>query len=501
MATRSLRGKRITLSCTLNNQQGTLLGNPGSVLTVGRDVSVTLAKQLLASQSAVLIGARLVPTPSNPLEWPDPVRWGPFEGKGKIDAKTISVHIPINLDGGEGATSWLKLHAAPLTFCKLSDDWDQTISDNRLGQLMIKIILAGSGNDSAFSKCIFPSGIKVEKLVPGKVQRERAVPITIHLHHDGAEHALKLLTEKVVFQKLASFHHGDEASDIRFGYILREALWEGRRHLSCTQPINGKKRGKSPQRVAWKTAAWLGPALLAQLKSHYQGRSKVIEAIRTCMTKEQPSVKHTVRNMAAFLVNKNWMNYVQLRLQHARNHIESRKIRAWGFAFAPLRKLAGQDGTFGSVEFWDEIYHKQCHLKRFPWGLLRKRNKARFKELMEQPCKDHHLQQNAGCDWEKLKNENRTQFNRLLNEFMRNKRLVDRHTAHFQFTCDRRISKALARRMMWSPAQRRELRKEAHSGDILLAIPIPGPTFLLSKSFEETVDDILLGRDIFILSH
>ncbi len=500
MPRHSLCGKKIKLSCTLQNKQGETLGEYGSVLVVGRDLSVKLAEQLLGGQSATLVTDRPLKSAPDVRSWPAPVTWGPLEAKGMANAKTVSVHAPIYFDGAGCGPSWLKLRAAPATFSILFNHSDQTISTRALGQFMIKAILAGSGNRSAFRKYPFPPGVPVAKVIPGKVQRERAVSITININHDGEEHAITFLAERDVFQKLASLHNGETASDVRFGHILRDAFWEVHRHLVRTQPINGKKRGKSPQRVAWKTAAWLGPALLTQLRLGCRSRSKVIETIRTRMTQEKVVVKQTVRNMAAFLVNKNWMNYIESLLRLAEDKKERQKIETWRTAFTPLRMTDGHDGTVRSVEFWDEIYNQQCHMKRFPWGRLRNTNKSRYKELMEQPCRDRYLKENPGCDWEKLKNEHRAQFNRLINEFINNKDFVDRHVNYYQFSYDMVYPKHLAQRMKWTRAQRRELRKDTHTGNMLLANPTPGPTFILPKSLEETVNDILSDRTVFILN-
>lgn len=50
-----LKGKKIRISCTLNDKKGVLIAPPGSVLRVGDDVDETTARQLLAGGSAALV--------------------------------------------------------------------------------------------------------------------------------------------------------------------------------------------------------------------------------------------------------------------------------------------------------------------------------------------------------------------------------------------------------------------------------------------------------------
>lgn len=50
-----LKGKKIRLSCTLNDRKGTLIAGPGSVLTIGTDVEESVATQLLAGDSARVV--------------------------------------------------------------------------------------------------------------------------------------------------------------------------------------------------------------------------------------------------------------------------------------------------------------------------------------------------------------------------------------------------------------------------------------------------------------
>jgi len=53
-----LKGKKIKLSCTLNDRKGALIAGEGAVLTIGDDVEEAVAKQLLAGGSAALVSAR-----------------------------------------------------------------------------------------------------------------------------------------------------------------------------------------------------------------------------------------------------------------------------------------------------------------------------------------------------------------------------------------------------------------------------------------------------------
>ena len=103
----SRRGKKIKLFCTLYSRQGELLGEYGSILPVGKTLSIKLAKQLLAGGSASLIEYRISKPSPDPREWPFPVLWGRLEGKGKANGKMVSVHVPVFLDGDGGDNVWL----------------------------------------------------------------------------------------------------------------------------------------------------------------------------------------------------------------------------------------------------------------------------------------------------------------------------------------------------------------------------------------------------------
>jgi len=393
MLPRSLRGKKIRLSCTLKDKQGALLGEPGSVLVVGKHLSIKLAKQLLSSGSASLVENRILKPIPDHREWPDPVQWDPFEVKGKATAGTISVHIPIYLDGK--AKSWLKVYAAPTTFCKLHDRWFETVSERRLGMLALKAILTGSGNVSS-QQSPLPSGVDILEVKSNRrVQRGRSVPVTILINQDGEPLSLKFLAEKDVFQLLASFHKGDEPSDTRFGSMILKAVWEARNHVRRSQLFKRKDNRRPLQRTAWSTAAWLGPALLAKLNQNYEGHPKVIGTIRAHMAKENSMLKLTakniaIRNMAAFLVHKNWQNWRERLSRRVR-------IQQWPTKTSPILSPAKRN-PHQSGDFWDEIFTEQIRSK-------------------------HRSIQNSR------------------------------------------------------------------------------PTFILPKSLEETVDDILLNRDVFILSH
>jgi hypothetical protein len=59
----TLKGKKIRISCTLNDKKGALIALPGATLTIGDDLDEATAKQLLAGGSAVLLGIR-TPTDS-----------------------------------------------------------------------------------------------------------------------------------------------------------------------------------------------------------------------------------------------------------------------------------------------------------------------------------------------------------------------------------------------------------------------------------------------------
>ncbi len=504
MLPRSLRGKKIRLSCTLKDKQGALLGEHGSVLVVGKHLSIKLAKQLLAGASATILDKRLLKPFSALQEWPSSIQLGPFEGKGKADAKTISVHVGIQLNSVGCGRSWLKLRAAPSTFCELFERWFSTVTTRHLGILLIKSILKGGGDNLFPLRFSSATHDQIEEIIVGRVQRERAVPVTIRIKHDRKEHDITLLTESSVFKTLASFHHGDEASDVRFGKIFREALHAGRDHVLKAQLRKGKKGGKFPTSF-WSTAAWLGPALLNRLRQAYESHPKVIETIHEYMTeKSQRSIKLTpknigVRNMGAFLVDKNWQNFKRRQQPIANDDEENTNSEVLTSTIA-LRQEGNRSGTYSSVAFWDKIFYQQLKLKSFPWARLRNKNIERFKELMEQPCKEHYLRQDPTCDWDKLKRDYPTRFKKLIDGFIRNKDLADRHMKHYLFSHDMEIARRTARRMEWTPAQRRELRRDPKTGNMLLALPTQGPTFILPKSLEETVDDILLNRDVFILS-
>lgn len=359
MLPRSLRGKKIRLSCTLKDKQGELLGEPGSVLVVGKNLSIKLAKQLLAGGSARIAKNRIPTSIPDHREWPDPVRWDHFEVKGKATDRAISVHIPINLDGK--TLSCLKMHAAPMTFCKLHDRWFETVSERRLGMLALKAILTGSGNVSS-QQSPLPSGVDILEVRSNRrVQRGRSVPVTILINQDGEPLSLKFLAEKDVFQLLASFHKGDEPSDTRFGSMMRKAVWEARNHVRRSQLFKRKDNGRPLQRMAWGTAAWLGPALLAKLSQNYEGHPKVIGTIRAHMAKENSKLKLTakniaIRNMAAFLVHKNWQNWRE-RLSHRV------KIQEWPTETSPIMSPTKKN-PHQSGDFWDEIFTEQVRSKR-----------------------------------------------------------------------------------------------------------------------------------------
>lgn len=360
MLPRSLRGKKIRLSCILKDKQGALLGEPGSVLVVGKNLSIKLAKQLLASGSARIVENRIPKPVPDHRKWPDPVRWGHFEVKGKATARAISVHIPIYLDGK--TLSWLKMHAAPTTFCKLHDRWFATVSERRLGTLALKAILTGSGNVSSSQQAPLPSGVDILEVKSNhRVQRGRSVPVTILINQDGELLSLKFLAEKDVFQRLASFHNGDESSDTRFGSLIREAVWEARNHVRRSQLFKRKDTGRPLQRMAWSTAAWLGPALLAQLSQAYEGHLEVIGTIRAHMAKDNSKLKLTakniaIRNMAAFLVHKNWQNW--------RERFSDRdETQQWPTKTSPIMSPTKRN-PHQSGDFWDEIFSEQVRSKR-----------------------------------------------------------------------------------------------------------------------------------------
>jgi hypothetical protein len=50
-----LKKRQILLACTLNDSKGTRIAEPGTILTIGDDVSETVARQLLAGGSATLL--------------------------------------------------------------------------------------------------------------------------------------------------------------------------------------------------------------------------------------------------------------------------------------------------------------------------------------------------------------------------------------------------------------------------------------------------------------
>lgn len=365
----SLRGKKIKLFCTLYSRQGELLGEYGSILPVGKTLSVKIAKQLLAGGSARLIENRISKPSPDPREWPFPVLWDRLEGKGKANGRTVSVHVPVFLDGDGSCKVWLKLHALPGTFIKLWDRWFGTFSERSLGKLMIAVVLAGGGQTSSFWKFASLSGIHVKELNLGRFQQNRAVPVTIQIDQDRERHDIKFLAERDVFQRLASFYYGDEASDIRFGWLLREALWKGRSHIAQAQPINGKKRGKSLQRVAWKTAAWLGPALLDKMQLDRQSCSNVLKIVRECLAKTYKEQQIQFREKswasriaAAFLVKRNWMNYIKRLQGKATSQEERERFSEWIDVIPspePIYLLHGKSVSVSSVDFWDEIFTKQ----------------------------------------------------------------------------------------------------------------------------------------------
>ena len=386
------------------------------------------------------------------------MKWGHFEPKGK-DGQMITVHIPVYLDGK--SPSSLKLCASPATFRELSDHWFHTVSERRLGMLAIKAIRAGGGATTASQGTRWPSSIDVQQLVVGRTARARSIPVTLTLTHAGKEHCLKFLAYRDVFQRLAGFHQGNEASDVRFGYVLRMAMWAACDHISWSED-SGKTSGKLFARIAWKTAAWLGPALLDQMRTAEKDFPDTYAEIQKSMPEE---LKRTPRNMAAFLVDKNWQNWrIVRRLK------ELPEIPEWPTRISPIKTIVDQNnegtGEFGSTHFWDEIFYRQLKLRRFPWPQLRRTNPERFKVLTEpaiEERKARYAQQNPGFDWEQCRANNPAHYNELINEFLED------HMALYPFSM------------------------------MVRAVPTQGPQFYLPKSFEETVQDILESKDVFLL--
>ncbi len=475
MPARSLSGNKIRLSCTLKNKHGTLLGEPESIRTVGREVSVKVAKQLLAGHSAALIDQQATQPAPDIRRWPEPVLFGHFEPKGKF-SRNVSVHIPIYLDGKK--PSWLKVFATGHAFRKLSEYWLQ-VSERRLGMVAIKVILAGSGNASALRNAAWPSGIEVQDLKVGRIASVRPVPVEITLKQDSETHTLKFLAEKEAYRDLSGFHYGDELSDSRFGYLLRQAVWTGCAYAARESPGKGKGRRKWLQRSAWKMAGWLGLALLPPMRNAYQGNDDNAKRIVSAMKAEVADLKINPRSMAAFLVHKNWQNVSQRRWG---------KQEKWPSRITPL---LGTNLRCESGSFWDEIFYRQKKLKKFPWARIRKNNPERFNEL----TRDWIIERKAArkdFDWDRFQKEQPRKFNQAIEAFL------DERFELYPFRQSCRVPREIA--SAWPKYMQKELKWDRASKTYTFDIPIQGPYFMLPKPFDEIVSDILANRDAFILS-
>ncbi|WP_413933386.1 hypothetical protein [Nitrospira sp. BLG_1] len=368
--------------------------------------------------------------------------------------------------------------------------------------LALKAILAGSGNLSDSQQAPVPSGIGILEIKSTRrVQRGRSVPVTIRINQDREHLSLKFMAEKDVFQRLASFHNGDESSDTRFGYLIGGAVREAQNHVRRSQLFKRKDNGRPFQRMAYSTAVWLGPALLDRLKLAMESSSPIIKIIRSCATKEHRGLrlepeKIAARNLAAFLVYKNWQNW--------RGRLQKRgvTISEWPTKISPIKRVekgsAEGEGEYESHDFWDEIFNRKLKLKRFPWKTLERTDPDRFKELTTpgiETAKVRYAQDNPGFSWKKCQDEQPDQYERLIDKFLRN------HMALNRFALNSRVSQQAARRLNWPVDSDRALKKDPQTGDWFVTVPTTGPTFPLPKSLEETVRDILLDRDVFILYH
>lgn len=354
--------------------------------------------------------------------------------------------------------------------------------------LAITAIRAGIGDFSTSQSVSWPPGIDVQRLVEGRPSRIRSIPVTLHINHEGKEHCLKFLAYRDVFQRLAESHRGDEASDVRFGDLLRMAMWEGQAYASRSKTLRNKIRKLFP-RIAWKTAAWLGPALLKPMMSAFKDRAEIIKTIQSCMSRELPRLKITPKNMAAFLVYRNWQNWTARR----RDLVKAPK---WPTTISPIAS-PGKKSEYGSGDFWDEIFNRQLKLKRFPWARLQRTNQARVTELTEQAIEERkacYAQNNPGFDWEECQQTHPHLYDKLIAKFL------EEHMTLYPFSINVEFPKDVVNERGWCEANRCEWKEAADTENLFCAVPTQGPQFLLPKSFEETVRDILLNRDVFILS-
>lgn len=406
------------------------------------------------------------------FQWPDPVGFGDIEAPGK-PSDTISVHIPIYLNGKRKRKTLFKLLTSGETFQDLVEGWAH-VSERRLGRLALLAILAGSGSAGAAPTENWPEGIGVEApIVSRNVSKKsrRRVSVRLPIALNGKMRCLKFIAKREEFHTLASFHDGDELSDSRFGYLLRIALWTGHAKFIQPRPGQGGGRRKHLQRCAWKTASWLGPALLPPMHDALQGKTESALAIVKAMKKEARALKVTPRAMAAFLIWKNWRNSGRLE---------------WPSKITPIE----MDGLSQSGSFWDEVFYCQSKLKKFPWAKLREENPERFDELTRAGIEQMKAAR-KNFDWSRFERENPQKFGHAIEEFRQS------YTRLNQFRQRVELPSAVA--VGLPKATQKDLISNATTGTFWIDVPIQGPYSLLPKPFEEVVTDILENRAHFIL--
>ena len=410
-------------------------------------------------------------------QWPAPVLFGDIVAVGEpgTPGGTISVHIPIALDGAK--STWFKLLASGETFQELAEAWEN-VSERRLGKLAMLAIHAGSGGPGPARAERWPQGIDGGALT---VRRNsgRPVSVTLPISINGNTRGLRLIAESDAFRSLARFHVGDEWSDSRFGYLLRIALWTGHERFMRPRPGQGGGQRKPLQRCAWNTASWLGPALLSPMHDAFQGETERAAAISKAMKKEVRGLKVTPRGMAAFLVWKNWRNW------RSRSRISPGSLE-WPSKTTPIES----DGLPKYGSFWDQVFYCQNKLKKFPWAKLRKENPERFDELIQTGMEQHKAAR-RNFDWSTFEREHPEEFERNIEEFRQS------YMRLHQFRQSVEVPAAVA--LGLPKATQQALTRDSTRGTFWINVPIPGPYYLLPKPFQEVVTDILENRDQFIL--
>ncbi|MEP7152317.1 MAG: hypothetical protein ABI856_11450 [Nitrospira sp.] len=408
-------------------------------------------------------------------QWPEPVAFGQIEAQGEPGnlGGTISVHIPIALNGTRSTN--FKLLATGETFRELAGGW-KNVSERRLGKLAMLAIQAGSGRAGAAPSVSWPQGIEGGPLTVIK-KSGRPVSVTLPIILKGKTRILRFIAKSDAFGSLATFHFGDEVSDSRFGYLFRIALWTGHEKVIQPRPGQGGGRRKPIQRCAWKTASWLGPALLPPMHDALKENTESAIAIIKAMKKEVRGLKITPRGMAAFLIWKNWRNW--------RSKFPPGKLD-WPSKITPIES----DGLSQSGGFWDEIFHGQLKLKKFPWATLRKENPERFDALTQQGIEQLKAA-GKNVDWSRFEREHPKQFGQTIEEFRQSYMRLN------QFRRRVELPAAIASKL--PKAAKKELTKKSSLGTFYIDVPYQGPQYILPKPFHEVVTDILENRDAFIL--